>query len=205
VKPTIAILTTLAVFGIGGPALAKQRSSEDAQFRRWLVHYLKSDRDDDDLQNLVYGYALVDLNGDGRNESIVWARDGRICGTGGCDLQVFIHGKSGWREFSSTTITRLPIKLLNQRHHGWRDLTAWAAGGGIKRPYEARLRFNGKEYEQVEPADWTGMNPRPPRLHGRTLIADATIPLFPSKCHRTGKASSVFGPMPIKSKNAGSC
>jgi hypothetical protein len=32
VKPTIAILTTLVAIGTVGPALAKQRSSEDAQF-----------------------------------------------------------------------------------------------------------------------------------------------------------------------------
>jgi hypothetical protein len=193
----------LAIPALG--AAAQKAPSQGAQFRHWLVHSLKSGyRDDADFQNLLYGYALVDLNGDGRNEAVVWARDAN-CGAGGCDLEIFTHTKSGWREFSSTTITRPPIMLLAQHHHGWRDLAAWAAGGGIKRPYEERLRFNGTKYEAVEPTDWTGVNPQPLRLHGRTLIRDATIPLFPNKCHRTEEATSVFGPMPIKSGKPGSC
>jgi hypothetical protein len=118
---------------------------------------------------------------------------------------VFVHGKSGWRSFSSTTITRPPIKLLASRHRGWRDLSAWQAGGGIKRPYEGRLQFNGRQYELVEPADWTGVHPRPPQLHGLILIKDAAIPLFPSKCRRVQVAPSVFGPIPINSDKPGSC
>jgi hypothetical protein len=186
-------------------SLSKRSSVEDAQFRRWLIQYLKNATDDDDLPNLVYGYALVDLNGDGRNEAVVWASDSRICGTGGCNLDVFVYRKSRWRLFSSTTITRPPIKLLVSRHLGWRDLAAWEAGGGIERPYEGRLRFNGTGYEPVEPVDWTGVHPRPPQLHGLTLIKDASIALFPSKCRRTQEAASVFGPMPIRSGKPGSC
>jgi hypothetical protein len=188
------------------PAMpAKGMSADEAQFRRWLIQYLKNDPDDVDLPNLVYGYALVDLNGDRRNEAVVWASDSRTCGTGGCDLEVFVHRRSGWRLFSSTTITRPPIKLLASRHHGWRDLAAWQAGGGIERPYEGRLRFNGRQYEPVEPVDWTGVHPRPPHLDGLILIKDASIPLFPSKCRRVHEAASVFGPIPIKSGKPGTC
>lgn len=186
-------------------ANAKPTPSEDAQFQKWLVQYLKGNRDGDDLQNLVYGYALVDLNGGGRNEAIVWARDRYRCGTGGCDAEIFVRGKSGWKLFASSPNTRPPIKLLLSRTKGWRDLAGWQAGGGIMRPYEARWRFNGKEYELVEPADWTGVKPRPPRLNGRVIIKDATIPLFPSKCRRIEEATSVFGPMPVKSGKPGSC
>jgi hypothetical protein len=94
---------------------------------------------------------------------------------------------------------------LVSRHHGWRDLAAWQAGGGIKRPYEGQLRFNGKRYELVEAVDWTGVHPRPPQLHGQTLIESASIPLFPSRCRRAQEAASVFGPMPIKLGKEGSC
>lgn len=204
--PRMKSLVALLMLTFASSALsAKPELSGDAQFRRWLIHYLKSDyRDDPDLQNLVYGYALVDLNGDGRDEAVVWARNAS-CGTGGCDLNVFVHRKSGWDLFSSTTITRPPIKLLPQRHRGWRDLASWQTGGGIERPYEARLRFNGTEYEIAWPKDFTGKNPRPPRLEGRTLIGDATIPLFPSKCHKMKEAPSAFGPIPLKSAKRGSC
>jgi hypothetical protein len=162
---------------MSGFASATKLSSQDAQFRRWLDRYLKDDRGDDDLQNLAYGYALVDLNGDGHAEGVVWARDGRICGTGGCNLEVFVHRPSGWKLFSSTTITRPPIRVLSTRTHGWRDLTAWQAGGGIQRPYEARLRFNGKRYRTVGSVDGTDRK-QPVPVGGRIIIKDASIPLF---------------------------
>lgn len=184
---------------------SRRASAEDAQFHRWLVQYLKEDTNDDDLPNLVYGYAFVDLNGDQRNEAVAWASDSQACGTGGCNLELFVHEKSGWRLFSSITVTRPPIKLLLTRHHGWRDLAVWAAGGGIERPYEERLRFNGKRYEPVVPVDWEGVQPRPPQLHGLTLIKDASIPLFSTKCRRGPKVASVSGPMSVKSGKPGSC
>jgi hypothetical protein len=204
VKPTIAILTTLAVFGIGGPALAKQRSSEDAQFRRWLTGYLLHmpyNEDDPDLQNLVYGYALVDLNGDGRNEAVVWARDANLCGTSGCGLEVFEHGKSGWRFLIDVATTRPPIKILPTRTHGWRDLSSWQYGGGVDHPYEAWWHFNGRHDYDSSKTKWKV----PKRIHGRIIIKDASIPLFPSKCHKVEEGPSVFGPMPVKSTKAGSC
>ena len=185
-------------------APSKSSNSEEAQFRRWLVQYLKNDRDDRDLHNLVYAYALIDLNGDGRDEAIVWARDEYRCGTGGCDLEVIVQDEAGWKPFSSTSVTRPPIKLLSTRTRGWRDLTAWEAGGGIEHPYEARLRFNGTDYEIHWPTDWTGRN-KARRLFGRTLITRAKFALFPSKCRPIKEATSVFGPMPITSGKPGSC
>lgn len=178
-------------------------STDDAQFRTWLVRYL-ADRPGVPDPNAVYGYALADLNGDGRDEAVVWARDSSDCGSGGCDLYVFVRDKSGWRRLSSTFITRPPIKILPTSTHGWRDLAAWEAGGGIERPFEARLRFNGHNYEIQWPPDWTGQKP-PPLLGGRVLIADAKLALFPGKCRRVQEVPSVFGPVPITSKKAGSC
>jgi hypothetical protein len=162
---------------------AGRSSAEEVQFRGWLTKYLSDDRTDYDVSDLVYGYALVDLNGDGRNEAVVWARDNRTCGTGGCDLQVFVHKKSGWQLVSSTTITRPPIKVLSTRTHGWRDLAALQAGGGIVRPYDARLQYDGKQYRSVSPEDWTGRKSAPV-ISGRVIIADATMPLSPSKCRQ---------------------
>ena len=136
-----------------------------------------SDRNDGDLQNLRYGYALVDLNGDGNDEAIVWARDAQLCGSGGCNLDVFVHRSSGWKLFSSTTITRPPIKVLSTRTHGWRDLAIWQAGGGIQRPYEARLTFSGKSYRIVG-SERTGRR-MPTSMQGQIIITEADISLFP--------------------------
>lgn len=188
-KALAALLLTLLTLAAVAGAIPKSRSPEDAQFRGWLVHYLKSDRDDDDLRNLTYGYALVDLNGDGRSEAVVWASDGYRCGTGGCDLEIFRQSNSGWRLFSTTSVTRPPIELLATRTHGWHDLGVWEAGGGTRQPYEGRLRFNGKSYD----VGWTPVR-MPRKVHRRVIIKDATIPLFPARCRRTTEAPSVVGP-----------
>jgi hypothetical protein len=186
-----------------GIASAKPKSSEDAQFRAWLIHYLKNDpdnADDDDLQNLVYGYALFDLNGDGRNEAIVWARDSSWCGTSGCALSIFSRTKSGWKFASDGPNTRPPIQVLASRTHGWRDLSGFQYGGGVDRPFRSWIRFDGHDY------GWSKTGWKVPRhVSSRVIIKDATIPLFPSKCRRTEEAPSVFGPMPMKSAKAGSC
>lgn len=185
-------------------ASASSKSSEDAQFRSWLIHYLKSDPDnaeDDDLQNLVYGYALVDLNGDGRNEAVVWARDAWRCGTSGCGLEVFAHDGPGWRMIWDVATTRPPIQLLPTRTNGWRDLSSLQYGGGVDHPYRAWWHFVGRDDLKNRKLQWEV----PRRIRGRVIIEDATIALFPTKCRRTDEAPSVFGPMPIKLAKPRTC
>lgn len=184
-------------------APTKGEASDEARLQRWLVRHFADDFDGPDA-NLVYGYALLDLNGDGLKEAIVWARSRSRCGSGGCELEVVAQGKSGWHLVSSTSVTRLPIKVLKRRTNGWLDLAAWAAGGGIERPYEAPLRFNGREYEIEYPADWTGRT-SPPSVSGRDIIKEATIPLFPAKCRPVKEVPSPFGPLAQTSGKQGSC
>src|SRR5438309_5083189 len=108
------------------PALAAAtdrhvKSPEDAQFRRWLINYLKhdaSDADNTDLNNLEFGYSLVDLNADGRNEAVVYLSNADYCGSSGCWLQVFKRTKAGWKPFADAGNTRPPIKLLPTKTHG---------------------------------------------------------------------------------------
>jgi hypothetical protein len=201
VKALGALLIIALAAAATAAAHANRISLEDTQFQRWLVHYLKSDSTgDDDLQNLVYGYALVDLNGDEKNEAVVWARDANLCGTGGCGLDVFVHGKSGWRFFARGPTTRPPIKILPTRSHGWRDLATWQYGGGIDHPFELWVRFDGHDYGFA-----TAASKVPQRVKGRVIIRDATIPLFPSKCRRVQEMPSIFGPMPITKGGSGTC
>jgi hypothetical protein len=205
VQVVLSIAVCAAVLGsVAIAAPARNGQAERRLFQGWLRTNLSRNSDDEDIQNLVYGYALIDLNGDGRNEAIVWARNASRCGTGGCGLDVYVHQKSGWYMLSHTPITRPPIKILNSRTNGWHDLASWQAGGGIQRPYEARLRFNGVRYEIVWPKDWTGKNPPAP-LKGRTLISDATIALYPTKCRKSEEAQSAFGPIAIHTGQQGSC
>jgi hypothetical protein len=86
-----------------------------------------------------------------------------------------------YKVITKTTITRLPVRLLNTRTRGWSDIAVTVQGGGIMQAYEARLRFNGKKYPSnptVPPAQ--RLSPHTP---GTTLIPvdayDHAIPVYP--------------------------
>jgi hypothetical protein len=98
------------------------------------------------LQTSSYRRADADLNGDGRKESLVYLTDPRLCGSGGCLLLVLSPKGSSYRIVMRTTVTNPPILVLRTAAHGWRDVGVTVRGGGIIRPYMARLRFNGLRY-----------------------------------------------------------
>ena len=96
-----------------------------------------------------YSVAWTDLNGDRRPEAVVYIFDhghGYWCGSGGCNLVVFEGERRSWRTVGSTSITRPPVRLLNSRTNGWRDLSVYVAGGGIIPGYHALLPFDGRSY-----------------------------------------------------------
>ena len=103
-----------------------------------------------------YKRADADLNGDGRLEALLYVTDQGACGSGGCRLVILSPKGNSYRVVLRSTVTQLPIRLLPTSTHGWRDVGVTVAGGGISRPYMARLRFNGDRYPSnptVPPAD----------------------------------------------------
>jgi len=90
--------------------------------------------------------ANADLNGDGRPEAFVYVTDQAYCGSGGCSLVVLSPQGNSYRVVLRSTVTQLPIRVLATSTCGWRDIGATVAGGGITRPYTARLRFDGHRY-----------------------------------------------------------
>src|SRR5579871_471371 len=96
-------------------------------------------------EELRYFDVFYDLNGDGKDEVIVYLV--RECGTGGCPLIVFTPDGDSYRVVTDSPITRPPIRVLNRTSHGWHSLTFRAQGGGIPSPgFEAELRFDGSKY-----------------------------------------------------------
>lgn len=93
-----------------------------------------------------YSRADADLNGDGRNEAFVYVTDEGSCGSGGCNLFILSPQGGSYRVVLRSTATQLPISLLPTSTRGWRDVGVTVAGGGITRPYMARLRFDGHRY-----------------------------------------------------------
>ena len=94
----------------------------------------------------TYRRTDADLNGDGRSDVFVYATDRGHCGSGGCTLIVLSPQERAYRVVLRCTATQLPILLLETSTAGWRDVGVAVAGGGIDRPYAARLRYNGRHY-----------------------------------------------------------
>jgi hypothetical protein len=108
----------------------------------------------------------ADLNGDGRDEALFLMSERDFCGSGGCAFYVLARDRSSWRIVSSSTITRAPIRVLEARSHGWRDLAVTVGGGGLPNG-EVRLRFDGRRY----PAN-PSLAPAAGPAAGRTLISE---------------------------------
>ena len=151
-------------------------SAADESLRRFVRGYVKADSSD---KGMVYSGALVDLNGDGTNEAIVYLGGHEWCGSGGCTLLLLRPEGSTYRVITKITITQTPVRVLNSRSRGWHDIGVWVQGGGIQPGYEAVLRFNGRTYPtnpSVPPAQRVTQRPA-----GRVVIPAPPdwMPLFP--------------------------
>ena len=133
------------------PVDTAQRET-DGDARRLLEIFLRSYAEND--RTATYDVAFVDLNGDGSREAVVYLEGRYLCGSGGCHTLVFRYDRSSYRLISDIPITWPPIRLLDGRTNGWRDLSVWVRGGGLS-GYEAVLPFVGNTYPQnpsVSPA-----------------------------------------------------
>ena len=98
----------------------------------------------------------------------MFLQSGYFCGSGGCSLYIYTPAGAAWRKVAELSIANAPIRLLNTRTRGWRDLGVSVRGGGIEIPRDARMRFDGTTY-----ASNPSMAPRLPRgTPGRVLIGD---------------------------------
>jgi hypothetical protein len=125
--------------------------------------------------------AWRDLNGDGRDEAIVYIYGGMFTGTGGPGLTILERARSGYRVRGRLSIGWAPVGVLKSRTHGWRDITILAAGGGIIPGYTAVVPFQRSRYYA---------NPTTPAAHAlvRGQVAEVLIrredpgqPLFPAR------------------------
>jgi len=167
------VLTVIPGLLLALSAASTQQKSADPgpETRTSLRRFLQTF---DDNKETRYLAAFPDLDGDGQPEAIVYLISRNWCGSGGCSMFVLKKNGSGWKTVTRTTITQLPIRVLTNASHGWRNLGVWVQGGGIQPGYEAELRFDGKTYPR---------NPSfPParRLNDKTagdvLISDSQKP-----------------------------
>ncbi|SFK02934.1 hypothetical protein SAMN03159338_3045 [Sphingomonas sp. NFR04] len=114
-----------------------------------------------------YRATAADLNEDGAAEVLVYAEGPEHCGSGGCNLYVLSRAPTGWRIVTKMGVTRLPLRILPAKSHGWHDVSVHVAGGGILPGHDVRLRFDGHHYPEnptMSPAE------RLPSPSGRILL-----------------------------------
>lgn len=77
--------------------------------------------------------ARSDLDGDGKDEALVYLIDQATCGTGGCPLFLFgDDGQGGWQLLNKFSVSRTPIYRLQSSSNGWADLGITVGGGGAR-------------------------------------------------------------------------
>ena len=129
-------------------------------FHGFLVGHLSRFRDD--APDARYQYASYDLDGDGRQEALVYLEDPIWCGPHGCDLLIFTPtGNGQWRQVAEISTGAVPVRVLERRTRGWRDLSLYVRTS-LMPGEQRRFTFDGSGYASSE---------RPLRGEvGRTLI-----------------------------------
>jgi hypothetical protein len=143
-------------------------TSTDARLERFLRRLIYKSRADD-IGATRYARAFVSLHGSRQTQVIVRLMGRSWCGSGGCETLILNDDGRAFHLVSKISVTQLPIRVLETRSHGWRDLGVEVSGGGILTAYEARLSFNGAAY----PSNPTTPPSEPlKRAMGRMVIAE---------------------------------
>jgi hypothetical protein len=100
----------------------------------------------DEEKKARYIAVFRDLNDDGKPEAIVYLEGSDWCGSGGCAAMVVGQTAGGWTTITDIGPMRLPVRVLQSKSKGWRDISVAVGGGGIVHGYEAMLPYDGKSY-----------------------------------------------------------
>lgn len=93
-----------------------------------------------------YREGRVDLDGNGREEIVVYLSGRKTCARNGCTTVIYApEGKDGYRRVAAIAATNLPIGAVQARSAGWRDLVVHVRGGRAKSPM-VELFFDGTTY-----------------------------------------------------------
>jgi hypothetical protein len=157
---------------IRNPVAGTKRANSPELLKKFMQDHVRQIDPSID-ETTMFSYAFVDLNGDGRDEAIVYVTGRSWCGTGGCETYVLTPDGESYRFVARVPATRTPIRVLDKMSHGWHSITT-VVREDASHIYEGELRFNGQKYPLGE---------RPPagRLPGRIVIPQnpQQAPLFP--------------------------
>ncbi len=115
---------------------------------------------DYELQATQIRTRAADLDGDGTPDFLIYDESPDRCGTGGCTLHLITCRSGACRVRLSEPTVRLPIRLLDTRTEGWRDLAVVRAGGGystrVERLRLGRMGEEGDGDSELEPNERSG-------------------------------------------------
>lgn len=174
-----AVIILSAILVANSPAQDRQQSSAKLQqsLKAFLQMYVSSSLPLGGDRSTHYAAAFSQLT-TGPSDAIVYLSGNEWCGSGGCTTLVLAPDGQSWRVITKITITRPPIRVLNETTNGWHSIAVWVGGGGIQPGYEADLPFDGKSYPtnpSVPPA-----RPMAGRVAGGVAISSGEgLPLFP--------------------------
>ena len=116
-----------------------------------------------------YFYNRVDLNDDGKPETLVWLHSEMVGGSSGYTTQIYRGVKGEYFLLWEGEPTWNPIIVSRRRTRGWRNLIMLVAGGGVRPAYWTDVRFNGETYPS-DPRE--GVEVKKTSIVGRAFIAD---------------------------------
>ena len=116
-----------------------------------------------------YFYNRVDLNDDGKLETLVWLHSALVGGSSGYTAQIYRSGKEGYRLLWEGTPAWNPVIVSGRKTRGWRNLIMLVAGGGVRPGYWIEARFAGQSYPS---SSRDGVEIKKSRIAGRAFIAD---------------------------------
>jgi hypothetical protein len=132
----------------------------------------------DDGRPNRYAYHRIDLDGDGKDEALVYLLGPDFCGTGGCTMLLLAPKADGYRLVQQFSITQTPVLAASERSHGWRDLIRHEAGGGARASF-VRHRFDGHRYVPGQRSVGTAA-PRGDVVFPADLDFEQGLPLAPA-------------------------
>lgn len=94
---------------------------------------------------VLFREGRADLDDDGTDEIFVFTGGPALCGSGGCPLNVLRAEPDGATILAQTTVTQLPVGILETSTNGMRDIWVTTAGGGAPEAIR-KLAWNGSTY-----------------------------------------------------------
>jgi len=135
---------------------ARPEIIRDVKLEAAIINALyEGDRDAAARDKVRYLYNRVDLNGDGRPETLVYLSALAWCGSAGCVACVFQTVAGRYELVTHISGVEAPVIVSQKMTNDWNELIAYVRWGEVEghtlRDYYAVLRYDGRTYPDQFP------------------------------------------------------